>query len=1036
MTAPRNRRGPKGVEGLKRELSELKSEIATLRPQIKKRECDFENRQAMLFNEKVRVLEIELEENNLALAKCRGAVRRHREASDAASAALVKQRLDFEGELRDAANAAKKETNMVVAAKMRMIAHRDLKLEQAKEALEAEKRTHEQAMEESALEKQSLEELCTERLSTIKRLSGKLGGRPQVRRAEEELAQCDTSTAWRCQDSMARSVAAAIGTVGEDTEVTTKALMDAIFEGGYLEAVWESELMWGERMAWLGDVSDDLRLFWSAQLSMNIRDKLTISYDKMDEMRFMFSHHRVGKQLVPRPWVINPHSGARVNFPQPIRARCGVMGWAKLVSAAQTRYGLSMDKQGKVAQRGYAKTVGLQLVRDEARGLLRPISESDPLICVLGADGTGVGKRSMMHVANSISPSYRAGISVENEKNIATIATSITDDHWSGLNETLCGSYYTGEGDALPPHSIAADVNSLIASKQLISEGLDGMPRSVPVRVRGCFDLVAARGIRGGRGRCACHVEADTSDRFDVPNITDDTDWEQASNLLEKFPFLLASVMRSDSHTPPESWDFEADGPWRCEREGCDVKFSSRDDFIAQRKAFLVAKADKSDAGKKLTAARAKLYAQLHTSQQGEFEPPCTDLSMADILIDPLHCLMLNLPKVVWKYTFGDRMTNAQRELVAEYLTSIGCPLDVRAKGDGRDCNRKWFSGEVFQRFVEGDAHSPGLAENIMAIMDIIYLKAPAPAQEAASNGQVSQPTANKTARNGGGGAKKRRGGFSVNATSSDAASAAAAANTNAADAANTNAADAANTNAASASDAPALGVSAADDDETLAKLRARYQSHMDIVKLGLDAWKHIGLLYAEWRTPWVTKTIEYASSRALALLKCAIPLSLAMKACSIGKHKSWYSFLLVWVVPRQMAMHGDTWAYGTSPVEQRGARLKKFVRNVVCWRPAHDGWVAPIGPEQSDGTAPARVFIKRRKYESCAMMQVLRMCVAQEEMWAAPAIEGARSGSGEHCLSVSERRMQTVGRTTLLKFERGKGLKLPALMEEVIDLT
>ena len=38
--------------------------------------------------------------------------------------------------------------------------------------------------------------------------------------------------------------------------------------------------------------------------------------------------------------------------------------------------------------------------------------------------------------------------------------------------------------------------------------------------------------------------------------------------------------------------------------------------------------------------------------------------------------------------------------------------------------------------------------------------------------------------------------------------------------------------------------------------------------------------------------------------------------------------------------------------------------------------------------------------------------------------------------MSVSERRMQTAGRTTLLKVEKGKGLRLPAMKEEVIDLT
>ena len=135
---------------------------------------------------------------------------------------------------------------------------------------------------------------------------------------------------------------------------------------------------------------------------MKTRDKLLISYDKMDELRFMLSHHRVGKQLRPRTWAINPWNSERVSYPMPIRPRCGVLGWTKLVSAAQQRYGLTMDKAGRIAQRSHAKTVGLQVVRDDARGILREITASEPLVCVIGADGTGVGKRSMMHVSSSI----------------------------------------------------------------------------------------------------------------------------------------------------------------------------------------------------------------------------------------------------------------------------------------------------------------------------------------------------------------------------------------------------------------------------------------------------------------------------------------------------------------------------------------------------------------------------------------------------------------------------------------------------------
>ena len=111
--------------------------------------------------------------------------------------------------------------------------------------------------------------------------------------------------------------------------------------------------------------------------------------------------------------------------------------------------------------------------------------------------------------------------------------------------------------------------------------------------------------------------------------------------------------------------------------------------------------------------------------------------------------------------------------------------------------------------------------------------------------------------------------------------------------------------------------------------------------------------------------------------------------------------------------------------VEQRGARLKRFVRSIVCWRPYHDGWEPPAKPG-----AP-RVWNGKRRYESCAMMQLMRACCSNEEMWAEGAIVNDPS-----CLSRSERRMLQTGRTTLLKIDRGNGSRLAPLAEEVIDLT
>ena len=585
---------------------------------------------------------------------------------------------------------------------------------------------------------------------------------------------------------------------------------------------------------------------------------------------------------------------------------------------------------------------------------------------------------------------------------------------------------YTGAVSELPPTCIAAEVDAINAAASLEAQ--------TPAKVAGCFDLVAARGIRGGSARCACHTAATTAEeRFSVPELDDVESWDEGLSLLSQQVILTNRDMRNDSHTPPLLWDFEAEGPWKCERDGCAVVFATHADYITYRDEFLAAKADKSHAGKKRTTARAAAHGKIHVSGQGECEPPLIAVDMDDIIIDPLHAMMLNLPKVLWKYTFGDRMTNAQRELVAEYLISIGCPLDVRAKSDGRDANRKWFTGEIVAKFVEGDDsdQSPGLVANINAILDILYVKCPAP-PAAPTPPSVPAPApqakpANMTKRNGGGGAKIRTGGFSV---------AAAPATVNPPVAAVPTAAASTAASAAASAAKPAAAPDAAsniNDSDLDAKFRARYQSHMDSAKLAYMGWRSFGELYVEWRTCWTSRTTGYQQTRALKFAKLAAKLSTAMKAASLGKHKSWYVYLVVWVVPRQIAIRGDTWAYSTSPIEQRGARLKKIVRSVISWRPPCDGYIAAAGPVLKGSSAP-KVWVARRKYESCAMLQLLRACVAQEEGWAAPAIHEA--SASEPALSVSELRMQRTGRTTLIKDERGKGLRLPKLLAEIIDLT
>ena len=162
-TAPR-KRGPKGTEGLKQEIRDLKAEVAVLRPQIMKRECDYENRREMLHSERVRQLESELASVHKALTKSKSIARHHQQASDSTSAQLAAARLEFEERLEASERAAKKELGIALAAKLRMISLRDAKVAHLLESVKEVELRAQQSQEEAETERERLELLNSERL--------------------------------------------------------------------------------------------------------------------------------------------------------------------------------------------------------------------------------------------------------------------------------------------------------------------------------------------------------------------------------------------------------------------------------------------------------------------------------------------------------------------------------------------------------------------------------------------------------------------------------------------------------------------------------------------------------------------------------------------------------------------------------------------------------------------------------------------------------------------------------------------------------
>eukprot|EP00965_Chrysotila_dentata_P034251 1140888-Pleurochrysis_carterae.AAC.1 len=121
---------------------------------------------------------------------------------------------------------------------------------------------------------------------------------------------------------------------------------------------------------------------------------------------------------------------------------------------------------------------------------------------------------------------------------------------------------------------------------------------------------------------------------------------------------------------------------------------------------------------------------------------PVIRLPTSFFIVDPMHCLQLNIAKTLWKYSFGDRMLEPHRERVAEYLDSIDCAFDVRAKGS-RNPEQKWFSAATVDSFVSGKqvsttSKSPGLATNIWAIIKCVFDGVLPARQQRASGGSAA----------------------------------------------------------------------------------------------------------------------------------------------------------------------------------------------------------------------------------------------------------------------------------------------------------
>ena len=112
---------------------------------------------------------------------------------------------------------------------------------------------------------------------------------------------------------------------------------------------------------------------------------------------------------------------------------------------------------------------------------------------------------------------------------------------------------------------------------------------------------------------------------------------------------------------------------------------------------------------------------------------------------------------------------------------------------------------------------------------------------------------------------------------------------------------------------------------------------------------------------------------------------------------------MVTFIVPRQLFEYGDTFRFSTATIEARGARLKRLVRTVVCWRP-----ISCASRTFSWKDRAGKIRKRVDKYNSSPMEQLLKFVCAQEESW-----------SSDDAFARPEKlRLQQLGCATRIKLE------------------
>eukprot|EP00965_Chrysotila_dentata_P096028 3172662-Pleurochrysis_carterae.AAC.1 len=601
----------------------------------------------------------------------------------------------------------------------------------------------------------------------LKEASRDVGGRPRGHAGREELKRRWSSMSGTARRSAlcrhASDIKNALLDAGcEDWIPSCLAL--ALQSLGLMDLLLRTKIVARQRLQLEHELAAILQAEWGIDLSLFVRNELNISDSEYDKLRLAFcKRYLLGNcRWVKRIWYQCPVLGKSVSIPKPLLSRY------KLAGALQSyteKHGLTLSVDGKVCERSLLESARHLIDRDREL-LVDP--ERSPWLLTFGVDATAVSsKRQFTHALLSISGMYERSKATLSELKALTLAISQHKDNSEGLPKMLHHKESVEGKEGAGVVCLAAEIEQLYSTPQL--QLTDGS--SVACGLRCCLDLAAVRGMRGvgGKGAALCGCQGKEGRQKipgedgipEVGNGGDLATWRESEIVLKEHCTFNSELMhyesvRSAAHIPPEDYDYTT--PWHCPHCKKDV-FSSRREFDDARAGLASLKASylADDENKEAAAAYDKImsdHSRTHLDQQ-LFMAPVLKVGTDIFIVDLLHCVQLNVAKTARKYSFADKLDERGRERATAYMESIGCYLDLRAKGQ-RNPENKFMTGATVDDYVMGRLRdpkslSPGLAINTMAMCELTYgsKKAASADTEASAAAQPTRATTTTASRGG-----------------------------------------------------------------------------------------------------------------------------------------------------------------------------------------------------------------------------------------------------------------------------------------------